>query len=78
MDSEGERCEMIMTAGMIYRMNESVQKESLENERGHEYCVNCGSPVPHGQRSICSMCYGDINYGSDGYYQQWTDNIRDD
>jgi hypothetical protein len=33
-------------------------------------CSSCGSPVPDGQ-SICSMCYGDPAYGSDGYYEEW-------
>lgn len=33
-------------------------------------CSQCGSPIPDNQ-SICSMCMGDINHGSDGYYQQW-------
>jgi len=32
-------------------------------------CTSCGLPVPDGQ-SICSMCYGDIDYGNDGYYRQ--------
>ena len=30
-------------------------------------CVNCGRPVPEGQ-NVCSMCYGDPYYGTDGYY----------
>jgi hypothetical protein len=40
--------------------------------RGKEMgcCSSCGSPVPDGQ-SICSMCYGDPAYGSDGYYEEW-------
>ncbi len=33
-------------------------------------CVQCGLPVPEGQ-SVCSMCYGDPYYGSDGYYLEW-------
>jgi hypothetical protein len=33
-------------------------------------CTQCGSPISKGQR-ICSMCYGDIDYGSDGYYREW-------
>lgn len=34
-------------------------------------CVNCGSPLPLNQRSkVCSMCYGDIDHGSDGYYRR--------
>lgn len=31
------------------------------------YCTSCGSPIPEGQGSSCSMCYGDIAYGKDGY-----------
>ena len=34
-------------------------------------CSSCGSPIPDGQGSCCSMCYGDIAYGRDGYYEQW-------
>jgi len=36
-------------------------------------CTSCGLPIPEGQGSSCSMCYGDIAYGSDGYYQQWAE-----
>lgn len=35
------------------------------------YCTSCGSPIPDGQGSSCSMCYGDIAYGTDGYYEEW-------
>ena len=31
------------------------------------YCSSCGSPIPEGQGSSCSMCYGDPWYGRDGY-----------
>jgi predicted nucleic acid-binding Zn ribbon protein len=34
------------------------------------YCGSCGVPIPDGQ-GYCSMCVGDINYGRDGYYEQW-------
>jgi len=34
------------------------------------YCVQCGLPVPDGQ-NCCSLCYGDPEYGQDGYYRQW-------
>ena len=37
------------------------------------YCSSCGSEIPEGQGNCCSMCYGDIAYGSDGYYQQWAE-----
>jgi len=35
-------------------------------------CTSCGMPVPEGQ-TVCSMCYGDIDYGRDGYYRQWVE-----
>lgn len=34
-------------------------------------CSSCGSEIPDGQGSSCSMCYGDIGYGRDGYYEAW-------
>ena len=34
------------------------------------YCSSCGSPIPEGQGKSCSMCYGDIDHGKDGYYRQ--------
>ena len=37
------------------------------------YCTQCASPIPEGQ-TTCSMCYGDIDHGSDGYYRQWAEN----
>lgn len=39
-------------------------------------CVQCGSPIPEGQR-VCSMCYGDIDYGNDGYYREWAEQQDD-
>lgn len=36
------------------------------------YCSMCGAPIPDGQR-VCSMCYGDIDYGGDGYYREWAE-----
>lgn len=33
-------------------------------------CVSCGLLIPDGQGRSCSMCYGDIDYGRDGYYRQ--------
>lgn len=38
-----------------------------------KYCSSCGSPIPDGQGSSCSMCYGDIGHGTDGYYQEWAE-----
>jgi hypothetical protein len=37
------------------------------------YCTSCGLPIPNGQGRSCSMCYGDIDYGRDGYYRQWAE-----
>jgi len=37
-----------------------------------KYCTMCGSPIPDDQGSkTCSMCYGDIDHGKDGYYREW-------
>ena len=36
-------------------------------------CTSCGSDIPEGQGRSCSMCYGDVAWGSDGYYQDWVD-----
>lgn len=38
-----------------------------------KYCTSCGSPIPEGQGKSCSMCYGDIDHGSDGYYRDWAE-----
>jgi hypothetical protein len=35
-------------------------------------CASCGIEIPDGQK-FCSMCYGDIDYGKDGYYRRWTE-----
>ena len=35
------------------------------------YCSSCGSYIPDGQGSSCSMCYGDPYHGRDGYYLRW-------
>jgi len=37
------------------------------------YCTSCGSEIPEGQGRSCSMCYGDIAHGRDGYYQAWAE-----
>ena len=34
------------------------------------YCTSCGSFIPEGQGKSCSMCYGDIDHGKDGYYRK--------
>ena len=36
-------------------------------------CTSCGSTIPEGQGRCCSMCYGDIDYGKDGYYRDWAE-----
>lgn len=33
-------------------------------------CSSCGLSIPEGQGSSCSMCYGDIDHGTDGYYRR--------
>lgn len=46
---------------------------------GQKYCTSCASPIPDGQGKSCSMCYGDISYGTDGYYEQWArERMRDE
>lgn len=35
------------------------------------HCTSCGSTIPDGQGSSCSMCYGDIAHGRDGFYEAW-------
>lgn len=37
------------------------------------YCSSCGSCIPEGQGQSCSMCYGDIDYGKDGYYREYAE-----
>lgn len=37
------------------------------------YCTSCGLPIPDGQGRSCSMCYGDVDYGRDGYYRDWVE-----
>jgi hypothetical protein len=35
-------------------------------------CVMCGASLPINQGSgTCSMCYGDIDHGKDGYYREY-------
>ena len=34
-------------------------------------CINCGSPLPDSHRHrTCSMCYGDPDWGTDGYMRR--------
>lgn len=41
-------------------------------------CTSCGQPIPEGQGSSCSMCYGDVAHGTDGYYQDYMDRCREE
>lgn len=43
-----------------------------------KYCKSCGEPIPDGQGNSCSMCYGDIGHGTDGYYEDWARNAQND
>ncbi len=40
-------------------------------------CCDCGSSIPDGQE-VCSMCYGDVDYGNDGYYQAYMDRAAEE
>ena len=41
-------------------------------------CVCCGSSLPDNQGSkTCSMCYGDMDHGRDGYYRAWAERQRE-
>jgi hypothetical protein len=42
-----------------------------DRARGQQYCTSCGLPIPAGQGKSCSMCYGDVDHGRDGYYRDW-------
>lgn len=43
-----------------------------------EHCTSCGMPIPDGQGKSCSMCYGDIAHGKDGYYREWAERQREE
>ena len=45
---------------------------SLKGDNPMLNCTSCGSPIPDGQGKSCSMCYGDIAHGTDGYYNEWS------
>ena len=38
-------------------------------------CSMCGAPVPSSQK-VCSMCYGDPGYGTDGYYEEYVQEME--
>ena len=40
-----------------------------------DWCSSCGAPIPIGQ-GVCSMCYGDIGYGEDGYYLEYMQEVE--
>lgn len=47
-------------------------RSSRDRKAMSKSCVMCGSPIPDDQGSnSCSMCYGDIDHGKDGYYRDW-------
>lgn len=40
-------------------------------------CVCCGSFLPDSHNhKTCSMCYGDIDYGTDGYYREYMERCQ--
>jgi len=39
-------------------------------------CTGCGSYIPDDQGSSCSMCYGDPEHGSDGYYTEYLERME--
>lgn len=41
------------------------------------YCASCGVPIPDSQK-FCSMCYGDIDYGKDGYYYDYIEQLEEE
>lgn len=43
-----------------------------------KHCTSCGLPIPDGQGDSCSMCYGDIGHGTDGYYEEWALHAQQD
>lgn len=44
-----------------------------------KYCTMCGEPIPDNQGSnTCSMCYGDIDHGKDGYYRRWLEEMEEE
>jgi len=41
-----------------------------------KYCSMCGSEIPDNQ-DVCSMCYGDVAYGNDGYYANFMEGLEE-
>jgi len=41
------------------------------------YCSSCGVEIPDGQKS-CSMCYGDIDHGTDGHYRRYLEEQQEE
>ena len=37
-------------------------------------CTQCGVTIPDGQ-TTCSMCYGDVEHGTDGIYRDWLEQM---
>jgi hypothetical protein len=46
--------------------------------RDSAHCTSCGAPIPPGQGKSCSMCYGDIDHGRDGYYRRYIEEQQRD
>jgi len=40
-------------------------------------CVQCGLSIPEGQH-VCSMCYGEPEYGRDGYLRAWLESCAEE
>lgn len=41
-------------------------------------CVMCGAWMPSNQGSrTCSMCYGDVDHGRDGYYREYLERMAE-
>lgn len=55
---------------------EAMSQQREDSAKGQNYCQSCGLPIPQRQNT-CSMCYGDIEHGSDGYYRAWAEGMPD-
>ena len=40
-------------------------------------CTMCGSDLPDSHpHKTCSLCYGDLDYGTDGYYREYMEELQ--
>ena len=39
-------------------------------------CTSCGITIPEEQGGSCSMCFGDIDHGTDGYYRECMEELE--